>query len=175
MKLNGSRDEGFVIYSAYRVCQEHHNNPGPLTAHEGECELLRMRGIVKPNLRQQILDDLLEDIEEKRRQGYRPIVMMDSNGDPYHPTKPDKQFLEFIENAQLVDTFREKYPQQIRTFLYGNKRLDYILFDKVAAKSVKGIGYLGTHDAGESDHSGLFADLEQQTLFSGEINRPVPM
>ena len=67
MKLNGSRDKGFVIYSAYRVCQENHNNPGPWTAHQGEYELLRMREIVKPNPRQQILDDLLEDIEEKHR------------------------------------------------------------------------------------------------------------
>ena len=146
MKINGCRDEGFVIYSAYRVCQENYDNPGPLTAHQGEYELLRARGIVKPNPRQQILDDLLEDMEEKFRQGYRPIVMMDSNGDPYHQTNPDKQFLEFIEKAQLVDPFREKYPQQIRTFLHGNKRIDYILFDKVAANSVKGIGYLGTHD-----------------------------
>ena len=66
--------------------------------------------------------------------------------------KDNKQNQGFIKKAQLLDHFRDKYPQQIRTFLYGNKRIDY----------VKRIGYLGTHDAGESDHSDPFADLEQQ-------------
>ena len=95
------------ICTAYRVCQEKSDNPGPLTAYQREYEGLRARGIVDPNPRQQILDDLTVEIDQCRAKGYRPVLMMDANGDPYDSDKPDKQLLEFLDKTQLWDPYRK--------------------------------------------------------------------
>ena len=110
-----------------------------------------------------------------RRQGFCPILLMDANGDPYTEKGKDKDLADFIEKAQLCDPFHEMHPGQIRTFLYGNKCLDFALVDLALKPCVKRAGYLGTHAAGESDHGMPFLDLDRRMAFAGIINRPLPI
>ena len=42
---------------------------------------MRKEGVLNPNPRRQFLKDLEDLIEGKRKAGYRPLVMMDMNGD----------------------------------------------------------------------------------------------
>ena len=125
MNLNGSQDKGVWICTAYRVCQEKSNNQGPLTAYQREYEGLIDKGIMDPNPRQQVLDDLLGKINQCRAKGYCPILMMDANGDPYDADNPDKQFLDFFKKAQLWDPYKEKHPGKIRMYLDGKKQIDF--------------------------------------------------
>ena len=171
--LRGRRDEGILVITAYRVCHEASDNPGPLTAYTREYVAMREAGIEKPNPRRQILDDITELIDEKRLEGYRPIVMMDANGDYNNKKSGDSDLREFIENAGLVDPYHERYPEQIRTFMFGTKRLDYILMDPALAEAVVRIGYLGSHDAAFSDHVQAYVDFDTSKLFRGTINRPI--
>ena len=97
----GKRDEGILVIVAYRVCQEKANEPGPLTAFQQQYISMRDAGVRDPNPRRQILTDLQTLIQEKRTLGYRPIVLIDANGD-YQRGK-DKGIQHFIEEAQLED------------------------------------------------------------------------
>ena len=92
------------------MCKEKRNNPEPLAAYQREYEGLRARGIADPNPSQQILDDFTVEIDQCRAKGYRPVLMMGANGDPYDSDKPDKQLLEFFEKPNC-GTHTEKNTQ----------------------------------------------------------------
>ena len=70
---------------------------------------LRQEGISKPNPRKHILTDLNELIRRKMLKGYRPVVMMDANGD-YRSPKGDPNLFKFIQSVGLVDHYKESIP-----------------------------------------------------------------
>ena len=79
--LRGARDEGVVVINGYRTCHTKTDNPGSLTQYHAEYVGLRETGIKNPEPRFQFFKDLTTLIDEKRQQGFRPIVMMDANED----------------------------------------------------------------------------------------------
>ena len=132
-------------------------------------------GIATPNSQKQILTDLLSLIEAKRLKGFRPILMMDANGD-YTCTKTqdrNKDLKSFIREANLVDHFHEKFPDPIHIYVYGSKRLDYILADPALVEAIERIRYLGTHKGACSDHVLAYVDFNTAKLLKGEINHPI--
>jgi len=173
--LRGGRDEGVVVITAYRVCHEASDQPGPFTAYSQQYTAMREAGITNPNPRKQILKDLHALIEEKRREGFRPILMMDANGDCNYEKDKDKDLLEFFQEANLVDVYHKRFPEQINTYMYGKKRLDYIVMDPVFEEAVVRIGYLGTHEGTFSDHVQAYVDFDSRKIFSGVVNRPLPL
>ena len=173
--LRGGRDEGVLVITAYRVCQEPSDNPGPLTAFSQQYTALREAGVEKPNPRKQILKDMLDLINEKRLQGFRPILMMDANGDHHYEKDKDEVLAQFIQDAGLSDVYHNRFPEQINTYVYGKKRLDMILMDPSLEEAVVRIGYLGLHDVTLSDHVLAYVDFDTEKLFHGVINRPMPM
>jgi len=136
---------------------------------------MREQGVQKPNPRKQILTDLLALIREKRLEGYKPILMMDANGDDNYEDDIDQDLKQFIEDAHLADHFHEKFPEPSRTYTRGKKRLDRILFDSALVGAIECIGYLGTHEGQFSDHVYAYVDFNEKKLFRGEINRPVDL
>ena len=171
--LGGKRDEGVVFITAYRVCQERHNNPGPLTAFSTQYTEMKKRGIKKPNPRKQCLKDLLKLIQQLRQRGFRPALMMDANGDWNHPTDPDEDLKNFISEANLVDAFYARHGYSPRTYMWGQKRLDYWLIDPGLMPAVDRVGYLGSHEGADTDHVYGFIDWNTEKLFQGIINRPI--
>ena len=169
--LRGSRDEGVLVITAYRVCQETIGSAGPMTAFMQQYTAMVAEGKARPNPRQQIFIDLLALIQEKRAEGYRPIVMMDANGS----TLTDKRFRDFQREACLVDPYYDRFNEMPATYNRGIQRLDYILMDAGLANAVMKIGYLGTHEAVYSDHSMCWVDFDEKLLFRGLINRPATM
>ena len=161
------------MITAYRVCHETSNNPGPLTSYRREYTAMREAGIEKPNPRQQILTDMAELIAEKRLEGYRPIVMMDANRHYNHPTQGDKALKDFVTATGLSDPYHERFPEQNRTYMYGSKRFDYILVDPLLVPAVKCVGYLGSHEGAYSDHVQGYVDFDTKILFQGILSRPI--
>lgn len=168
--LRGRRDEGIIIIVAYRVCHETSSNPGPHTAFQQQYVALRNEGIAAPNPRQQILTDIATLIDDKRGKGYRPILLIDANGD-YRKGK-DKALSNFISRAKLRDPYVERFPDPIRTYLHGPNRIDYIFMDGALVQSIQSIGYLGTHDGAVSDHVMAYVDMDATKLWTGLIHRP---
>ena len=172
--LRGQREEGIIVINLYRVCHEKGDNPGPYTAYTQQYTAMRAEGQPDPNPRRQVLQDVMKLIQQKRGEGYRPIVMMDANGDYNNLRNPDRDLAAFVRDSHLVDHYHKKYPEQIRTYMYGSKRLDYILVDPGLVPAIKNIGYLGTHEGSFSDHVYAYVDFDEKQLFKGIINRPVP-
>lgn len=170
--LRGKRDEGVLVIVAYRVCHKASDNPGPFTAFQQQYASLQKAGIAHPNPRKQILDDMTSLITQKRAEGLRPILMMDANGD-YRNGK-DTELRDFINLNNLCDPFYDKFEISPATFIYGTKRIDYILTDPALAGAITRIGYLGTHEGTHSDHVMAVMDMDERKLFAGLINRPPP-
>jgi len=80
-------------------------------------------GITKLDPHKQIFANMLKLIESKRLEGFRPNVMMDANCDYLYEQDIDKDFAQFIKDAKLADHFHEKFPDPIRTYVKGSKRL----------------------------------------------------
>lgn len=173
-RLRGSRDEGVLIISAYRVCHSQSHNPGPLTVYQQQYSLMRAAGITNPNPRRQLLKDLTSLITTHRRDGYKPVLMIDANGDYLTSTRPDTELAQFLIDTDLSDPFHDKFSITPRTTINGTKRIDYIFTDPRLAPSILRIGYLGTHEGADSDHCLAYMDLDEATVFRGIINRPVP-
>ncbi len=173
-RLRGRRDEGLVIICAYQVSHTQSHNPGPLTAYQRQYTLMREAGVVSPNPRKRLLADLATLIDLHRKDGYRPLLMIDANGDYCSLTAPDHNLGNFLCNTQLQDPFYDKFQSSPRTFVYGKNRLDYIFIDALCTPAIKRTGYLGTHQGAPSDHCLAYIDLDEQLLFHGLLNRPVP-
>jgi hypothetical protein len=170
--LRGCRDEGVLVITAYRVCHEASHNPGPFTAYQQQYMGLRKSGQAHPNPRRQILIDILRLIRTKREEGFRPILMMDANGD-YNSGK-DPYFASFLLESGLSDPFYDKFGVSPPTYVRGTRRLDYILVDNALVPAIIRIGYLGTHEGVHSDHVMAVLDVDEKTLFAGLLNRPPP-
>ena len=167
----GKRDEGVIVIVAYRVCQEVGSTAGPYTAFNQQYIALRDAGQREPNPRKQILNDLEKLITEHRAKGYRPILLIDANGD-YQKGK-DKDLLKFVDDAQLTDPYADRFGHT-RTFIRGSSRIDYIFMDRALIPSIKSIGYLGTHEGAISDHVMAYVDMDHQQMFAGIMNKPPP-
>ncbi|KAL7532253.1 hypothetical protein ACHAXR_004517 [Thalassiosira sp. AJA248-18] len=102
---------------------------------------MREAGMKRPNPRKQFLKDVLALIQAIRAIGFRPILMMEANGDYMHEKDPDKDFVAFIREVGLVDHYHNQFPGSIRTYMFGTKRLDYILLDPGLVGAIKVIGY----------------------------------
>ncbi|KAL7525484.1 hypothetical protein ACHAXR_001028, partial [Thalassiosira sp. AJA248-18] len=175
MTLRGGRDEGVLVIEGYRVCHEHRDNPGVFTAYTQQHTGMREAGMKRPNPRKQFLKDVLALIRAKRAMGFRPILMMDANGDYMNEKDPDKNMAAFIREAGLVDHYHNQFPGSIRTYMFGTKRLNYILFDPGPVGAIKANGYLATHEGTISDHVMAYVYFHEDELFKGIINRPVPI
>ena len=172
LTLRGKRDEGVLIISAYRVCQTKHDIPGAFTAFQQQYTALLEDGHTNPDPRKQLLTDITDLIAVHRPHGFRPIVMMDANGDYRAEVGGDKALATFITDNFLSDPFYEKFNFSPQTYLYGKRRLDYIFMDPALTQAITNIGYLGTHEGAQSDHSLAYADFDQTLLFGGLLNRP---
>jgi hypothetical protein len=169
--LRGRQDEGVIVITAYRVCHESYHNPGSFTAYQQQFTGLLKAGHSNPSPRRQILTDLLSLMRTHRAKGFRPILMMDANGD-YRGD--DKYFASFVDEAGLDDPFYDKFQISPPTYIRGTRRLDYIFIDPALSPALVRIGYLGTHDGALLDHVMMLADFDECKLFAGILNRPPP-
>ena len=123
--------------------------------------------------RTRVLNDVKELIIQKRREGFRPILLMDANDDWMKPGS--KTFQTFIRTLNLVDPLHRKFSTTLqRTYLRGQKRIDYILVDSSIFPAIERIGTLGLYDGLKfSDHVFIYMDCDERKLFKGIINRPM--
>ena len=171
--MRGKRDEGMLIISAYRVCQDTNSRAGAFTAYHQQYTMLREAGHARPNPCQQILTDIQALIDSKRKEGYRPILMLDANGDIHNPKKPDIGMQEFIQRTNLIDAYHQKFHDSPHTYMWGTKRLDYILVDSVLTQAIERIGYLGMHEGAETNHAYAYMDLNDKAANQGTVHRPI--
>ena len=120
-----------IISASYRVCQcqDTNSRAGAFTAYKQQYTMLRdeAAGHARPNPCQQILTDIQALIDSKRKKGYRSILMLDTNGDIHQQKKTDIGMQEFIQRTNLIDAYHQKFHYSPFTYMWGTKRLGYIL------------------------------------------------
>ena len=192
-KLQSSRGEGIILISAYRVSQKKGTKAGPTTAFTQQigailreeledAERLAVEGRPIPISNRRVLDprarllaDLKNLIIKERENGFRPILCMDANEDWSDP-KTGKELKQFMLETSLIDPLYNRFHDDgltHSTYSRGKQRIDFILFDPALELAVKRIGTLGLHEAIISDHVMIYADIDENELFQGLINRPV--
>jgi hypothetical protein len=80
---------------------------------------------------------------------------------------------EFIDKANLDNAYYNKFNDSQRTYMWGTKRLDYILIDPSLTQAVECIGYLGTHEGSDTDHVYAYMDLNDAKSHQGFVHRPI--
>jgi hypothetical protein len=100
---------------------------------------------------------------------------MDANED-WNDAKLGKELNRFLTETQLCDPLYDKFQETglaKSTYARGKRRIDFIFVDRAIVPAIKRIGTLGLHQAMISDHVMVYADLDEEELFQGKINRPV--
>ena len=101
--LQGEWYEEIIFITAYIVWHVASDNAGPHTAYTQQYAAMRDAGTINPNTRRQQLQDLSNLIEKKREEGYRPVLMMDANGDYKDKNSDDTGLENFIQASGFVD------------------------------------------------------------------------
>ena len=83
--------------------------------------VVRKAGIMNLNPQRQLFWDLNDLIERKRDGGYRPVLMMDTNGDHQSKQRRAKGLANFIQMAGFVDHYQDKSPVPIRETINHTK------------------------------------------------------
>ena len=84
-----------------------------------------------------------------------------------HVTDPRSTLQKLALDCRLVDVWAKLHPTETEpaTYLYGKKRLDYILISASLVPAVTAIGYEPFHEYLPTDHRGVFIDFETKALF----------
>jgi hypothetical protein len=85
----------------------------------------------------------------------------------------DMELHEFIKSRNVAYIYYNMFKESPRTFMWGTKRLDYILIDPSLIPAVESIGYLGTHEGSDTDHVYAFMDLNVNIIHQDIVHRPI--
>ena len=108
--VEGKGTTRLTIFSAYRVNENTVDNAGGETIWFQEYKALLEKGIKQPDPRQQVLDDLEEEINKFREdKDHHIILCIDAN----ESTRKDgkSKLNDFIHNSGLVDCHRHCHPE----------------------------------------------------------------
>ena len=167
IEMKGTRDNGLLVISAYRVSQLKGTKAGPNTAYTQQLNEMIKEGDLTLDPRTRILTYLRYLITAKRAQGFRPILMMDANDDWLDSSS--KVFRAFLEDMQPLDPLYEKFGAEgvtDTTYARGKRCIDFIIVHSTIVPAIKRIGTLGLNEGIISDH------CDEKELFRGILNRP---
>ena len=157
--LLGKLDQKLTLISAYRVC---HGSPSlvPLgSSFLREYEHLRAQKHSRPNPRRQFLTDLQTLVLQLQESGHAMVVMLDANS----TLSSDNHFSDFIASCGLNDLhFDDPAPS---TYIgSADRRIDFILGCDQVLQHLSRSGTLSYSEGPQSDHRGLYVDLDLSFL-----------
>jgi hypothetical protein len=156
----GKDNKLFSVITAYRVCTGSIATSSVGSAFSREYEHLRTSTNEKsPRPRKAILNDLQHLIETLQSQGHATLLMLDSNGS----LADDVDLQDLLTQCDLHDLHATNAPPS--TFIGSNtRRIDHILGCSSVLQCMTGSGSLSYLEGPQSDHRGIFVDLDQLAL-----------
>ena len=145
------------IYAVYNTSQTTLSNAGPSTIYFQQWKSLRLKGVLNPNPRKQMITDLDAYMASTKKKDDIICVMGDINED-----LTNQNLMSVICNKySLYDPFAKIHPTELSepTYKWGSKRLDYILVSTNAPLPHR-IGYQPYDVFHSSDHRGVFMDVD---------------
>ena len=156
MDLKGRGGKMIRVISAYRVSQSIKNKVGPLTSCQQQFNSLVLSNADTLEPRHAFLEDMNTFITKWKNSGdqHEVILMLDANEDIVEKS----HFSEFVLEAGLLDAVSLVEPalKDDPTYLWGSRRLDYVLITPgLQSALVKG-GHHPFHQHLVTDHKGVF-------------------
>ena len=120
-----------------------------------------------PQPRKLILNDLTQAIRHEQSRGRATLIMMDSNGS----LGKDTDLQQFISKCDLTDLHASD-PAPSTYIGSSHRRIDHIFGCPQVCQSLTSSGSLSYIDGPQSDHRGLFVDLDLQQLLHRTTTPP---
>jgi hypothetical protein len=169
-QLQGKNMKSLIVLSAYRPTNS--CDPSDRTCYSQQWRILRGRNSNSnsPNPRQAFVDDLTKQIHKWKEQGTEIIIGIDANETE---TAKHSQIAKLIQDTSLellVDTAISP-----ATFTRGTKPIDFIIGTIAIKRATIANGYLPFYSgAWDSDHRGLFIDVNISNILGGVVDIDKP-
>jgi hypothetical protein len=165
VRTKGRTAARLLIITVYQVCKQTIKTAGCSTAFSQQWHALRADGKLKPDPRKQFSIDLSLFLDNHKQD--HVIIAGDINSWLRDPTD-DKRFGELVLRHRLQDVLLNSHgsDSEIPTRKEG-RRIDYLLASSAVASAVVRCGALHFDHVVDSDHRGLFLDLNIDTLLGG--------
>ena len=164
MDLRGKKGKTIRVISAYRVSQEHPAKAGETTSCKQQVRSLMLRGVKNPNPKKRFLEDLATMITSWRNSAGGEIILM---ADMNEFIGDKKALHTFCQATNLIDSISLLNPDlhSDPTYLWGKKRIYYILISPSLAEVAVKAGHHNYHQHFISDHKGLYIQFHSSDLF----------
>ena len=151
-------DRTLTVFTAYRVCKSSPEEMGPTTAYKQQWTILRSKGIVQPDPRQRLLDDLRDRIKELQLLNHSIILMMDAN-ESLAELGPLTSWVRDLDLQDVHATLHgiESEPE---TYIRGSHRIDYVFVSPNLVDYVQHASIRPYAEFVNSDHRALIVDIE---------------
>ena len=161
--IQGKNNKKVAFITAYRVSQN--SVPGDDTVYAQQYRLLRRQNIMNPKPKKVFDDDLCQLLTDWKNANIDIVLMIDANAEI-----TDKQLQKISQSAQLYDIMSSRHGMNCpRTYVRGNKRIDYILGTKNIVNAISKCGILAFNTGIISDHRALWLDLEINVLLKQHL------
>ena len=166
--------KNLTVLTAYQVCKA--TNPGTNTAAEQQKTKLLMRDMNKPRKKSELdprkafiedFNNLLKNIREEK---HEIIVMMDANECIYERAS---KLRNLMSKYELTDVHRYHHETNDsadwNTYSRGSKKIDYIFGTPGVIEWTKKCGMEEFNARIQSDHRGLWMDVDMKSLLGGKV------
>jgi hypothetical protein len=162
--LRGNNNKICTAITGYRVCSGSVATSPTGSVFSREYEHHRTRYVTSPPPRKLFFADLKEYIHQLQEKGHAILLMLDCNGQ----LQDDTDLQQFVATCNLLDLHKSD-PAPSTYIGSETRRIDYMLGCSNTAESLQAAGSLSYLDGPQSDHRGLFIDLNTTTLFGQTI------
>jgi hypothetical protein len=135
-------------------------------------KIMKSKGIINPDPRQQLLDDLTNLITIYNIQNDKTIIMIDAKEGLF---STNSKISLFLANTQLIPLVNnsQHYPP---THKRGSQCIDFFFGSQYIQEHItaSGITPYYEHPYPLTDHRGLFIDIDTLGLFGATLHTPIP-
>ena len=158
--LRGKNNKIFTAITGYRVCSGSISTSSIGSAFSREYEYHRtQRNVKSPRPRKLFLSDLQAYIHRLQEKGHAILLMLDSNGQLHD----DQDLQHFAATCDLHD-LHQSDPAPSTYIGSDHRRIDHMMGCSHTLASLRASGSLSYLDGPQSDHRGLYVDLDTSTL-----------
>ena len=164
----GQNDRRLRVYTVYRVNDGSEQSSGECTAWSQQKRQLLLKNI-QSNPRKQIMMDLCKELQTVIDSGVNVIIGGDFNETITSPEGMKEAF----ENLGLCNVFRDRLQTTAlpRTYSRGKAAVDHAWTSKYVLDNIVRAGIAPFGFLYESDHRGMFIDVDDTMLFSPEDSK----
>ncbi len=165
--LRGKEDHILTIFTAYRVCKGNIQSSPVGSSFSREYVHHKQNGHPNPQPRKTFLTDITNTIQNLQTKGHAILLMLDSNG----TLKDDNDLQQLLLDCDLSDL--HQFAPSPSTYIGSqHRRIDHMLGCPQTLSALTASGSLSYAEGPQSDHRGLFVDLDTNSLLKQDNKSP---